>query len=300
MIISASYKTDIPAFYGDWFMNRLKAGYCRMVNPYGGQIYTIPLTPEAVDGFVFWTKNLGPFMEHLGEVRRRGFPFVVQYAINNYPRSLEQSVTHAEQAVADMRRLHEYSPFCPVWRYDPVLLTSHTPPEFHLQNFESIAKSLSNVTHEVVISFAHIYAKTRRNLAAAGRKNSFDWHDPKAEEKREMARRLSEIAATYGIRVSLCAQPEYLVPGVEAARCIDAKRLSKVAGQRIAAREKGNREGCLCSQSRDIGEYDTCPHGCVYCYAVQNRRLAQRRFREHDPGGEFLFPPNPKAEKASP
>lgn len=293
MIVSASYKTDIPAFYGGWFMNRLDAGYCRMVNPYGGQVYTIPLTLEAVDGFVFWTKNLGPFLENLEEVRRRGFPFVVQYAINNYPRLLEQSVTNAEQAVAEMRKLRDYSPFCPVWRYDPVLFTSHTPPAFHLQNFENIAKSLSNVTDEVVVSFAHVYAKTRRNLTAAARKYSFAWRDPKAGEKREMASRLSEIAAKYGIRLTLCAQPEFLVPGAGAARCIDAERLSKVAGRPIAAREKGNREGCRCSQSRDIGEYDTCPHGCVYCYAVGSRGRARRRFREHDPAGEFLFPPGP-------
>ncbi|MGH6953712.1 MAG: DUF1848 family protein, partial [Alphaproteobacteria bacterium] len=84
MIVSASYRTDIPAFYGPWFMRRLAAGHCRIVNPYGGPAQTVPLSADLVDGFVFWTKNLGPFLAHLPEVRRRGFPFVVQYTVNNY------------------------------------------------------------------------------------------------------------------------------------------------------------------------------------------------------------------------
>src|SRR6266536_3370617 len=92
MIISASYKTDIPTFYGEWFMNRLKAGYCKMINPYSQQIYRVDLTPESVDGFVFWTKNVGPFLKHMLEVQRMGYPFIVQHTITGYPRELEYRV----------------------------------------------------------------------------------------------------------------------------------------------------------------------------------------------------------------
>jgi len=88
MIISASYKTDIPTFYGEWFMNRLHAGYCKMVNPYGRQIYTVDLSPERVDGFVFWTKNIGPFLKYLPEIRQMGYPFIVQHGIDGYPHEL--------------------------------------------------------------------------------------------------------------------------------------------------------------------------------------------------------------------
>src|SRR5438067_13702975 len=92
MIISASYKTDIPTFYGEWFMNRLRAGYCKMVNPYGRQVYTVALSIEHVDGFVFWTKNIGPFLKYLPEVKKRNYPFIVQHTINGYPSSLESKV----------------------------------------------------------------------------------------------------------------------------------------------------------------------------------------------------------------
>jgi hypothetical protein len=203
MIVSASYKTDIPAFYGPWFMNRLEAGSCKMVNPYGGQIYTVPLTPGAVDGLVFWTKNLGPFLDSLEAVRARGFPFAVQYTINNYPRALESSVTDADRSGRHMRRLAQsFGPHVGVWRYDPVIVTSLTPPDWHVPNFERLAGGLAGLTDEVVISFAHFYLKTRRNLAAAGRALRFDWSDPDDSWKRETTARLAEIAAGHGMRLT--------------------------------------------------------------------------------------------------
>ncbi len=102
---------------------------------------------------------------------------------------------------------------------------------------------------------------------------------------------LAAIAAVHRIQLTVCSQPEYLVPGTQEARCVDSLRLGDVAGRPLRVKEKGNREGCRCSEARDIGEYDTCPHGCVYCYAVQNRPLALDRYRRHDPASEFLFPP---------
>src|SRR5438309_5417658 len=128
MIISASYKTDIPAFYGEWFMNRLRAGSCKMVNPYGGQIYTISLSREDVDGFVFWTKNIGPLLKHLPEVRERGYRFIVQQSISCYPRELEDRVINSLHTVAHMHHLTaEYGSDVAVWRYDPIVFSSLTP-----------------------------------------------------------------------------------------------------------------------------------------------------------------------------
>ena len=292
MIISASYKTDIPAFFGEWFLARLDAGSCRTVNPYGRQRYEIPLDPDSVSGFVFWTKNLGPFLPILSKVRRRGFPFTVQYTINNYPRQLETSVTDAARATGHMRTLAErFGPRVAVWRYDPIVATSLTSPDWHERNFAALARRLAGTTDEVVISFAHIYRKTRRNMDAAAKTQGFTWQDPDDRDKRSLATRLAEIAAKNGIEPTICSQPAYEVTGIRAARCIDADRLGTVAGKPISARLKGNRPGCGCFESRDIGEYDTCPHGCVYCYAVQTPALAQRRHRAHDPTSAFLLSP---------
>ena len=289
MIISASYRTDIPAFYGDWFIARLDAGYCRTINPFSRQIHKVRLDRQAVSGFVFWTKNVGPFRPALQLVRDRGFPFVVQFTINAYPRSLETSVTDAERAIGHMRDLaSEFGSRVGVWRYDPVVATSMTPPDWHVDNFAQLADRLVGTTDEAVISFAHIYRKTRINMDAASRLHGFGWDDPPDDEKRELVARLAVVAADRGIRLTLCSQEAYLVPGVAPARCIDAERLSDVAGRPIAARRKGNRPGCMCSESRDLGDYDTCPHGCVYCYAVRNLALARRRHSAHEPGDSLL------------
>jgi hypothetical protein len=298
MIISASYKTDIPTFYGEWFMNRLQAGYCKMVNPYSQQVYRVDLTPENIDGFVFWTKNIGPFLKHLPEVHKMGYPFIVQHTITGYPRELEYRVINYAHTIEHMKELAgTYGPHVAVWRYDPIVISSLTPYDWHRHNFEMLAQSLEGTTDEIVVSFAQIYKKTRRNMDWAANEFSFRWSEHEAMTPgsvRNLISELAQIARSYGMRMKICSQKAFLILGItEEARCVDAARLERVAGRSIADRVelRGNRKECGCFASKDIGEYDTCPHGCVYCYAVQHRNLALERYKAHDPTGEFLFPP---------
>jgi Domain of unknown function (DUF1848) len=171
------------------------------------------------------------------------------------------------------------------------VLSSLTPYEFHLANFSRLARALSGLGNEVVISFAQLYKKTKHNLDAAAKKNGFGWEDPAIEEKRELITNLACIARERSFQLSICSQRDLVVPGAVEARCVDTRRLELVGAKIVKAEQKGNRAGCACFASRDIGEYDTCPHGCVYCYAVQNRELALRRFRLHNPLSKFLFEP---------
>jgi hypothetical protein len=294
MIISASSRTDIPAFYGDWFRYRLDAGYCLSINAFNGHTYRIGLRREDVDGFVFWTKSLGPFMPKLAVLRERGFPFVVHYTINGYPRFLEPSIPPAETAVAHMRFVAEtYGPMVGIWRYDPILITNATDFSFHRENFGRLARALAGVVDEVVVAYvSFVFRKTRTSLARAARQAGFQWEDPDNERKRVFLTDLSAIAAQNGMTLRLCAQPEYLSPGIPEAVCIDAQRLSEVAGRTILAQTPGHRgERCACHYSRDIGAYDTCLHGCVYCYAVSDLQTARRFHRQHDPAAEWLCPP---------
>lgn len=298
MIISASYRTDIPAFYGRWFMNRLAAGYCRVPNPYAGTAHRIALSAEAVDGFVFWTKNLGPFLASLEEVARLGHPFVVQYGINGYPRPLEAFVPNTDVAAAHLRRVADrHGPRVAVWRYDPIIITSATPPEWHIDRVTDLARSLRTCTDEVVVSFVQPYRKTLRNMGRALRRHGWVWRDPAPDEKRDMLRRLAERVADYGMTLRPCTQPTVTPTDVEPARCIDGARLADVAGRTIAHRVKGNRPGCLCAESRDIGAYDTCIQGCAYCYAVTDHETARRRLRRHDPMADILIPMGRASEK---
>jgi hypothetical protein len=298
MIVSASYRTDIPAFYGKWFLNRLRAGYCMVTNPYGGPPYRVSLRREDVDGFVFWTKHIGPFWRALREVQSQGYPFIVQHTINGYPRALESRVADARRIAESARRVADaYGPAVLVWRYDPILLTSLTPSDWHRARFARLAELLDGATDEVVLSFTQVYQKTRRNLAHAATAHGFTWaaHEhATSDDIRQLIADLAASARARGMTTSLCSQPEYAVAGVTAeARCVDAVRLARVASRPLteAPRLKGNRAGCGCYESRDIGAYDTCPHGCVYCYAVRDRDLALRRYQAHDPEDAYLLRP---------
>lgn len=291
MIVSASTRTDIPAFYGDWFRRRLAAGRCTVRSPYGGAAYEVPLAGPEVDGFVFWTRNILPFQDALAEIAARGLPFVVHYTVTGYPRPLEQSVTDPERSVAAIRALAaRHGPRVVVWRYDPVLISSLTPPAWHRETFARLADALAGASDEVVLSHAHVYAKTRRNLDRAAARHGFAWRDPELDEKRALLGDLAGLAAVRGLRASVCAQPDLVGPSLAPARCIDAGRLGDIAGRAIAVPTKGNRPGCLCARSRDIGAYDTCPHGCVYCYAVRGSAVAKARHKRHAPAAPALAP----------
>ncbi len=290
MIVSASYRTDIPAFHARWFGERLAAGFAMVRNPYGGPPARVTLT-EA-DGFVFWTRNLAPFGACLAEVDRRGVAFVVQYTITGYPRCLDRATITADAAIAQIAELvGRYGPGRVVWRYDPIVWTTLTESAWHQQTFAKLAARLAGLVDEVVVSCAQIYRKTARNLDAAARAGDFSWRDPPADEKRALLVRLAGIARDRGLRLSLCDQPELGGDGIGRAACIDAGRLSCIAGRPLALARKPHRPGCGCWQSRDIGDYDSCAHGCVYCYAVTSRTAAQARLTDRRPGAEFLIAP---------
>ncbi|HAA92184.1 MAG TPA: DNA repair photolyase [Rhodospirillaceae bacterium] len=283
MILSASYKTDIPAFYSEWFRSRLRMGLCESKNPFNGKISQISLDAEEIDAIVFWTRNIHPLLDYLDEIRAQA-PFSVQFTITNYPRALETSTIACENAVSDLRKLANlYGPKAVVWRYDPILFSTLTPAEWHQKNFAKLARDMAGAVDEVVVSFAHIYRKTKRNLDQAAEFHEFHWIDPDGIEKEALLENLRDIADLNGIRLTICAQKEYLVPGVDLARCIDAERLSEIAGAPIVAPKQGNRPDCLCHKARDIGAYDSCPHGCRYCYAVNNHTAAKANYRDHQP-----------------
>ena len=271
-------------------MNRLRAGYCKMVNPYNRKSTRVSLNRADVDGIVFWTKNVSPFVKHLAEVRERGFPFVLQHTINAYPRTLEYSVVDSSRSIEAFQKVSEsHGASTCVWRYDTVVMSSETPRDWHVESFSRLASQLNGVTDEVVVSFVHFYEKTLRNMNAAANEFGFDWYEPELEEKRSLLTEFVRVAADNDMKLSVCAQRELLVDGANDAKCVDADRLAEIAGGNFKVKKSGNRKECGCFASRDIGEYDTCPHGCVYCYAVRNKKLALDRFREHDPTGEFLF-----------
>ena len=260
-----------------------------MRNPMNQKAIRVELCKPFAQGIVFWTKNFRPFMKHVDALVEMGLPFTVQYTINGYSPHLEHNVVDWEKSVETVHSLaNRFGKRCVVWRYDTIIFSAETPIEFHLANFEQIAKHLEGATDEVVISFLQVYRKTRLNMDSMAKEFSNPWWEPSVDVKRDLARKLYEIAKIYGMNLTICSQPD-LITIQEPSRCIDSERLANVAGYPVVAKTLGNRPGCECAASRDIGDYDTCPHGCVYCYAVRSNSLAIKRFQLHNPDSEYLF-----------
>ena len=280
-VISASRRTDIPAFYSTWFMNRIRAGYCEVVNPFNSsQIARVSMRPEDVATIAFWTRYPVPLLRHVDELRERGYRFYFHCSINGYDERLEEANPALDKAVNGFHAAAAVART--IWRYDPIVVTDNTPPAWHVENFARIAKRLAGRTSECYFSFIDVYGKTRRNLDKRG--IALRDADPAA-----IARELSSIAAAHGIKLYACCEDALVTGAVEKGRCVFVPE--------FAGRPAPTRAECGCIESIDIGAYDTCRFGCVYCYATNSREAAGRRAARHDPEDAALWRPAPKLQR---
>ena len=280
-IISASRRTDIPAFYMRWFMNRLREGYAAYPNPFSEQIHEVSLAPEDVHSIVFWSKNFAPFLPHMAELDGRGYRYYGHFTITDAPRDLEPHTPPWQRSADVFRQLAERtSPSHVQWRFDPILLTSETTPQDVADRFRHIASALEGYTRRCYVSFATLYRKAARRLAEQGIKVI----DPPLAEKTALLADLSGIAADYGITLYACCQDALLGDGIHKARCVDGDLLAELFPDRpLVSEARPTRDQCGCVASRDIGVYDTCPLGCVYCYANRDHAAPVAAFRSHAP-----------------
>lgn len=293
MIISASRRTDIPAFYSSWLMNRIRAGYCLVPNPFNAkQISRVSLAQEDVDAFVFWSKNPEPMLNLLDGLTSRGFVYYFQYTLNDYPRTLEPKVPPVDRRIDTFHQLaSRLGPRRVVWRYDPIIITPNTDYNFHATTFERLARLLTGATHRVVISVVDLYRKTNRRMNAHA--NAGFVIAPNAVSSHEMRRLLahiSHVAKTHGIEAFSCAEEHnFTDAGVRPGSCIDRDLIEALGGHVSSRKDTGQRPACRCVTSRDIGINDTCLHGCSYCYSTSNDELACQRHAQHDPASPVLL-----------
>ena len=290
-IISVSRRTDIPAFYGDWFMNRLKEGFAGYINPFGGQKYLISLKPEDVICFVFWSKNYEPFIDKLKIIEDMGYNnFYFNYTITGLPHTFECNLVETERAIEALKKLSSmYSPKHINWRYDPIIISDITNYDFHLKNFENIAVTLEGYVERCFFSYAIQYGKVKRNFDKFQRENSIKIIDPDIDFRIQLANKLAEIAGRYGIKMLTCCGDYLIGQKIEKAHCIDGTLIEELFYKKgFEYGNKPTRKECGCTNSTDIGTYDTCPHGCIYCYANVNKKKAYARFEKHDKNAAFL------------
>jgi hypothetical protein len=281
MIISVSRRTDIPAFYSEWFMNRVRAGFCLVPNPFNpSQISQVSLKPEDVDVIVFWTRNPRPLFPHLSELEDAGYQYYFLFTLMANPREIDPSSPSVDMAIDAFQGLSlRIGPDRVIWRYDPIFLTSITDFGFHHKTYRHIAGALKGYTKRSIISVAHIYRKIQRRL------RELEEQGVGLLEQNDLAGLMGSLAETAdqnGMARPSCAD-ELNLPAIEPGKCVDDELISKVFElNQEPKKDCCQRKQCGYVESKDIGMYESCPCGCDYCYATTSIDRASVNYRMHD------------------
>ncbi len=283
MIINTGQRTDIPAFYSEWFMNRIREGYVMVRNPfYPEQVTRYRLDPAVVDVLAFCTKDPGPMIPHLDEISGfRQFWFVT---VTPYGRDIEENVPDKELVIDSFRAVSEkVGSGAMSWRYDPVFISEKYPVEFHIEAFERMAAELEGYTHQAVISFIDLYEKTKRNFPEVRRVTR--------DEEEQLAEAFALSGRKHGMTIRGCYERQELSRfGLDMTGCMTKEILEEAAGTRLdIPKKKWARPECGCVMGNDIGAYNTCAHFCRYCYANYDRKAVMDNMKKHDPASPFLI-----------
>lgn len=277
MILSVSRRTDIPAFYSEWFFNRLREGYIDVRNPMNiHQVSRVKITPDVIDCIVFWTKNPKAILARLDELN--DYHYYFQFTLNPYDTRIESSVPKKNEIISSFKELSsKIGNNRVIWRYDPILLTDTIDINYHIQYFEELAKRLTGFTKRCVISFVDLYKKTSTNT------RFLNLREPNEEEIFAIAEAFAKIANNFGLEIVTCAENVDLQEfGIEHGHCIDSALIEEICGYNIDTRkDKNQRKECGCVESIDIGAYNTCCHGCAYCYANFNNEKVRQQSSLH-------------------
>lgn len=287
VIISASRATDIPAFYAEEFFRNLEKGYTIRKNPYNGNLVYVSFANTRF--VVFWSKNPAPLLPYLPILAERGIGFYVQFTLNDYEaENIEPNVPKLTDRIDTFKRLVDsHGVGHAVWRFDPLMLTEKIGIDELLEKIRNIVLQLRGYTEKLVFSFADIaiYKKVGANLSRHGIKYR-EWSEP---QMHAFAKELSELNQNeLHLQLATCAEAIDLgTYGIEHNRCIDPDLISRLAPDDPAlqmwllgaGKDKGQRPCCGCILSKDIGTYNTCPHGCLYCYANTSPQSAIHTFQ---------------------
>ncbi len=286
MIISASRRTDLPAFYSEWLFNRLKEEFVLVRNPMNiHQIGKISLSPDVVDGIVFWTKNPMPMMDRLSELEK--YTYYFQFTLTAYDRDVEPNIPSKNglviPAFQDLSKAIGRDRV--IWRYDPIFFNERYTMEYHCKYFRILASKLSDYTEKCTISFLDLYKNTERNV----RPLNIQVETP--EMQYELMGRFSEIAKEYGFYIDTCAEKiESESLAIPHACCIDKDRFERIGNCKLTlGKDPNQRAECGCVASIDIGTYNTCKHGCLYCYANYSQNIVKKNAMAHNPNSPLLF-----------
>lgn len=285
MILSVSRRTDIPNYYSEWFINRIKEGFLYVRNPMNAhQISKIDLSPDVVDCIVFWTKNPRKMINQLDCLKE--YIYYFQFTLTGYEKDIEPNIPNKrKELIKVFKELSQKTGKEKViWRYDPILVNKKYTVEYHLKAFEEIADSLSDYTEKVVISFVDLYAKTQRNTIGLEIEELMD------DDMYSLAKKMVEIASKNKLIVETCAEEiNFEDIGIRHGSCIDKKLIERLLGCKIIGEKDKNQRGvCRCLESVEVGTYNTCLNGCRYCYANFSDEKVKENAKFYDVNSPLL------------
>ncbi len=286
MIISTSRRTDIPSYYSEWFFNRIKERYVLVRNPMNyHQVSRIDLSPDVVDCIVFWTKNPIPMLPKLSQLQ--DYRYYFQFTLTGYEQDVERNLPSKKEILlpAFKRLSEEIDREKVVWRYDPIFFSEKYSMDYHCRCFAEMAEELAGYTEKCTVSFMDSYKNTERNIKALNYVN-----DTYAMQT-ELLQRFVEIADRNGLYIDTCAETgDFEAIGVRHAQCIDKERIERIIGCRINVdKDTNQRKECGCVASIDIGAYNTCKNGCLYCYANYMADSVEKNYESHNPKSALLI-----------
>lgn len=284
MILSASRRTDIPAFYTEWFMDKIRKGELLIRNPlFYHQVSQVELNSELVECIIFWTRNPKPLMPYLKELDDLRYKYYFQYTVTGYPQQWETNNPPLEQKIETFQQLSEHiGKEKVIWRYDPIFLDNKDlSVEFHLQTFEKLVSKLYPHTNRCVISFLDTYKKIEKKI------HEYQIYSPldNKQELHELLVGINQIVKPYNILIETCSEDIQLLDyNIKQGKCIDDTLIEQITGKRFkkAKKDSNQRACCGCITSIDIGDYNTCLHGCQYCYATYNTEQTKNNFQQHN------------------
>ncbi len=294
MIISTGMRTDIPAFYSKWLVNRINAGFVYVRNPYNEhQITKYNLTPDVVDCICFCTKNPIPMLPYLEEIKKfNQFWFVT---ITAYDTDFEPYVPNKEDVISAFKTISGIvGPDGISWRYDPIFFSEKYNKQTHIEQFKKIAKALNGYTKCCVISFLDLYEKVTKNAP--------ELHRPNKNEQMELVAELVKIAKENGMIIRTCCEDSALAKvGADVSGCQTKEVIEQATGIKLNPPNKKNaRHICNCLLGQDIGAYNTCGHLCKYCYANSDKFTIINNMKLHNPNSPLLIGDVGEEDKITP
>lgn len=283
MILSIDFRTDIPAFYSEWIVNRFKEGFLYFRNPaVPSTIHKVILDKQHIEGIIWCSKDYLPILHDLDNIVNK-FPSIFHYTITGYDKNIEPGVPPLDQSIYVFKELSErYGKERVIWRYDPIFITDNYDIDKHLSTFSIISRELALYTDRVVINFISMYEKVKRHMP--------DLKEVYYDDKLFIVKKLLQISKARNLKLQTCGNGLQFkdLEGVEVTGCLDEHALN-IMGIYPKSRTTASSWGCLCYPNTSIGEYNTCLHKCKYCYASADFDKCDENYSKHDPKSPLLI-----------